>query len=73
MLGWNLKNGVITEYNINKDRYWPLFNFVSSDSSRKRNSYKFGLIKSLLDNLFKGDETDQGIYFSYRYVFTKYA
>lgn len=51
MAGWDLKYGTITEYNINEDRIRSLFNFVFSDSSRKRNTYKFGLIKSLLDNV----------------------
>lgn len=54
MAGWNLKCGSITEYYPNEDRIWSLFNYVFSDSSRKRNTYKFGLIKSLLDNAFNG-------------------
>ena len=52
MAGWNLKCGAITQTNVNEERIWSLFNFVFSDSSRKRNTYKFGLIKSLLDNSF---------------------
>lgn len=51
MAGWDLKNGSITEYCVSEDRIWCLFNYVFSDSSRKRNTYKFGLIKSLLDKL----------------------
>ena len=54
MAGWNLKCGSITEYYPNEDGIWSLFNYVFSDSSRKRNTYKFGLIKSLLDNAFNG-------------------
>ena len=54
MAGWELKGGTITEYNINEDRIWSLFNFVFSDSSRKRNTYKFGVIKFLLVNVFNG-------------------
>lgn len=73
MPGWNLKSGEITEYVVSEDRYWSLFNFVFSDSSRKRNSYKFGLIKSLLDNLFNVNETNQGVYFTYRDIFAKFA
>ena len=52
MAGWDLKNGIITEYSPSEERIWSLFNFVFSDSSRKRNTYKFGLIKSILDNSF---------------------
>lgn len=51
MAGWDLKNGSITEYCVSEDRIWSLFNYVFTDSSRKRNTYKFGLIKSLLDKL----------------------
>lgn len=73
MAGWNLKSGEISEYYVSEERYWSLFNFVFSDGSRKRNSYKFGFIKSLLDNLFNGDETDQGIFFSYEQLFAKFT
>lgn len=73
MAGWNLKNGLITEENVNEERIWSLFNFVFSDSSRKRNSYKFGLIKSLLDNLFNGADTPTGIYYSYEELFSRFA
>lgn len=61
------------EYCVSEERYWSLFNFVFSDGSRKRNSYKFGFVKSLLDNLFNGSEIDQGIFFSYKQLFAKFA
>ena len=73
MAGWNLKQGLITEYNASEDRIWSLFNFVFSESSRKRNTYKFGLVKSLLDNAFNGVETEQGIYYTYRDLFARFA
>lgn len=63
MAGWDLKFGSITEYSPSDERLWSLFNFVFSDSSRKRNSYKFGLIKSLLDNVFNGKKTTNGVYY----------
>lgn len=71
--GWNLKNGDITEYNVSEDRLWALFNYVFSDSSRKRNTYKFGLIKSILDNLFNGEKSSEGIYYTYEEIFAKFA
>ncbi len=73
MSGWNLKGGEISEYCVSEERYWSLFNFVFSDGSRKKNSYKFGLIKSLLDNLFNGSETEQGVFFSYEQIFAKFT
>lgn len=73
MAGWNLKNGSITEFNVSEDRIWSLFNYVFSDSSRKRNTYKFGLIKSLLDNVFNGQATELGIKYTYEELFSRFA
>jgi len=59
MSGWNLKNGELNISQVSEDEYWSLFNFVFSDACMKRNTYKFGLIKSIMDNLFNSvyDET----------------
>lgn len=73
MAGWNLKYGALHDENIGEDQYWSLFNFVFSDGSRKRNTYKYGLIKSILDNLFNGTETNEGFYIPYRELFAKFA
>lgn len=73
MAGWNLKCGSITEYYPSDDRIWSLFNYVFSDSSRKRNTYKFGLIKSFLDNAFNGKKTDTGVFFTYKELFARFA
>lgn len=73
MAGWDLKSGPITEYNPSEDRIWSLFNYVFSDSSRKRNTYKFGLIKSLLDNIFNGRKDEAGIFYSYEEIFARFA
>lgn len=73
MAGWNLKRGTITDYNVNDDRIWSLFNYVFSDSSRKRNTYKFGFLKSILDNIFNGQKMETGIYYSYEELFGRFA
>lgn len=73
MPGWNLKNGEITEYTVTEERYWALFNYVFSESCAKRNTYKFGLIKSLLDNLFNMLCTDEGIYIHFNDLFSKFT
>lgn len=59
MPGWNLKSGQLNTISVSEDEYWFLFNFVFSDSCMKRNTYKYGLIKSIMDNLFNSvyDET----------------
>lgn len=73
MAGWNLKSGFITEYVVSEDRIWSLFNYVFSDSCKKRNTYKFGLIKALLDSVFSGEITAQGIHYSYEELFGHFA
>ncbi len=73
MAGWELKSGALTEYTVSEDRIWSLFNYVFSDSCRKRNTYKYGLIKALLDNIFNGTPQENGVYFSYNEIFGKFA
>lgn len=73
MAGWNLKFGELKDQDVSEDRYWTLFNYVFSDSSKKRNTYKFGLIKSILDNLFNGTDTVAGFYISYYDLFAKFT
>lgn len=77
MAGWELKSGELKNLNPSEDELWSSFNFVFSDASKKRNTYKFGLIKSILDNLFDaipqpfGDAMEYFI--SYDLIFTKFA
>lgn len=73
MAGWNLKKGTVTEYAVNEDRIWSLFNFVFSDASKKRNTYKFGFIKALLDSAFSGDTIEEGIFYSYEDLFSRFT
>ncbi|WP_019001061.1 HNH endonuclease domain-containing protein [Succinimonas amylolytica] len=73
MAGWNLQRGVITDYNPDEEKLWSLFNYVFSDACSKRNTYKFGFIKSLLDNAFNGMENSEGIFFSYSQIFARFA
>ena len=73
MAGWDLKAGEIVDYDLDDDKIWSLFNYVFSDSSRKRNSYKFGLIKALLDGLFSGQPGSAGVYYTYESIFERFA
>lgn len=73
MVGWNLKEGKLLEHNISHDQYWSMFNYVFSDGCRKRSTYKYGLIKSILDNLFNCTDDGVGYFFSYEILFTKFA
>lgn len=75
MPGWNLKSGVLNTMLVSEDEYWSLFNFVFSDSCMKRNTYKFGLIKSIMDNLFNSvyDEVNEIYRLSYDAIFEKFT
>ncbi len=73
MAGWNLKNGSITKYPVRDEQIWSLFNYVFSESCMKRNTYKFGLIKALLDSTFSGKDTPNGVFFTYEELFSRFA
>lgn len=72
MVGWDLKKCSITEYCVSAYKICSLFNYVFSDSSRERNTYKFGLVKSLLDNVFNGQNTNDGIKYTYEELFSRF-
>lgn len=72
MAGWNLKKGDLSRV-ATEEELWAGFNFVFSDSSRKRNTYKFGLIKSILDNLFNVEAAKGGLFLSYENIFLKFT
>ena len=73
MAGWNLKCGSIKEYKVSEDRIMALFDYVFSDACRKRNTYKFGLIKALLDNIHDGQKLEQGVFLTYEQIFCAFA
>ena len=71
--GWNLSHGDIKKYYVSEDELWAAFNYVFSDSCAKRTTYKFGLIKSILDNLLSVVTTPRGVEISYEELFSKFA
>lgn len=73
MAGWNLKVGELQRIPINEDKLWVVFNFVFSDASRKRNTYKFGLIKAILDNLMNCTIVDDKFVLYHRDIFAKFT
>ena len=72
MAGWNLRQGELVKV-ATEEELWQHFNFLFSDGSRKRNSYKFGLIKSILDNLLNVEATELGAFLSYYDIFAKFT
>ena len=73
MAGYNLKFGEILNHKPTESELWECFNYVFSDSCQKTNSYKFGLIKSILDNLFNARCDGEYYTISYQDLFTKFT
>lgn len=71
--GWKQTSGTFREGRISEDTFWMLFNYVFSDRSKKRSTYKFGLIKSILDNLFNSERDDYSLFLSYEDLFGKFS
>ena len=71
--GWRLSRGDIRKYYVDENELWAAFNFVFSDACAKRSTYKFGLIKSILDNLLSVTPSDRGLELGYRDIFTKFS
>lgn len=71
--GWNLSKGDLNYYYIQLDNYWAHFNFVFSDSCVKRTTYKYGLIKALLDCLYSVEHTPRGMELHYDKIFSKFT
>lgn len=56
-----------------KTEFGPYLTMFFSDSSKKRNTYKFGLVKSLLDNVFNGKNTNVGVKYTFEELFSRFA
>lgn len=73
MSGWDLRAGVLTKEKVSEDEFWSLFNFVFSDACKKTNTYKFGMIKSICDQVYDLYESDMGFFLSYAKIFSKFT
>lgn len=73
MPGWDLKKGIINSDSIDEDEYWRLFNYLFSSRSMKRNTYKYGFLKSILDNIFNSEKIDDSYFISYSNLFNKFT
>ncbi len=72
MAGWNLKIGEYDKRKLADDDVWAIFNFIFSAKSKNTSSYKFGLIKAILDNLFNTGASKE-YYISFDDLFAKFA
>lgn len=72
-MSWNSKSGILKTEILSDDEYWSLFNFVFSEQSKKTSTYKFALVKSILDNLFNNVPQEDFQLISYKDIFSKFA
>lgn len=73
MSGWNLKSGNLQSFHTSEEEYWSIFNYIFSDGSKKRNTYKFGFFKAILDNLFNGEFQKNMYCITYDMLFEKFT
>ena len=71
--GWSLPSGDLSRFPIDMEKYWAHFNYVFSESSHKRSTYKFGLVKALIDCLYSMELTERGMELSYEKIFAKFT
>lgn len=72
-MSWNSECGTLSSEAIPNDAYWQLFNFVFSENCKKTSTYKFALLKSILDNLLNNIPTECGEEILYEDLFGKFA
>ena len=72
-MAWNSKSGGLNFAPTSDDEYWSLFNFVFSESCHKTSTYKFALLKSILDNLLNNTPGENGQLIFYSDLFAKFT
>jgi hypothetical protein len=50
--GWELSSGEILKKEITVDELWKIFSKIFSSQTKKTTSYKFALVRSILENLY---------------------
>lgn len=70
MAGYNLKEGQFENRQISDDELWSVFNYAFSSQIKHDTSYKYGFLKSLMDNLYNVDEN---LTLSFDQIFSKFA
>ena len=68
--GYLLKEGVYDSRKLSDDEMWSLFAYLFSSKSVNDTSYKFGFLKSILDNLYNVDEE---LTLTFDQLFSKFA
>ena len=68
--GYALKEGTYIDRPLSDDEMWSAFAYLFSSKSVNDTSYKFGFLKSILDNLYN---TDDKLSLSFNQLFSKFA
>lgn len=68
--GFDLKEGYYVEKPLSDDEMWSAFSYLFSSKSVNDTSYKFGFLKSILDNLYN---TDEKLTLTFDQLFSKFA
>lgn len=54
--GWELSSGELKRKDVSSDDLWKIFNRIFSTKSKKTTSYKFALIRAILENLYNATD-----------------
>ena len=73
MAGWEEKRGVITKDKLSEEEIWSIYATFFSTVSKKRSTYKYGLIKAINDNLYNASLHENGWFISYTDLFEKFS
>ncbi len=72
-MAWTTKSGELNSCRLSDAEYWRLFNRFFSGLSNKTTTYKFALLKAILDNLFNNESVAGGERILYSDIFSKFA
>ena len=70
MAGFDLKEGQYVNRDVSEDELWSAFSCVFSSKSRNDSSYKFGVLKAIIDNLYNVDDQ---LRLTFDQIFRKFA
>lgn len=70
--GWQIKSGELINNSLKEEEYWRVINNFFRNG-KKRNTYKFGLFKSILDNALNYEKVNNKYYLTYKNIFIKFT
>lgn len=72
-MAWNDNNGILILNEISEHELWMLLSRFMSSNIKKTSSYKYGFLKSILDNLILAVNTPKGMELTFDMLFSKFA